>query len=681
MGVLDCTHPDIMEFVTAKRTPGRWNNFNVSINISDEFMERVQIDGTWELFHRAKPGPAILASGAYQRADGMWVYSRVNAREIYDLIMKSTYEYAEPGILFPDNANRNNNLHYAEKFLATNPCAEHWLPAYGCCDLGQLILPTFVNNAFSEDASFDFAAMEDTVRTLTRFLDNVLDVTKWPLEQQRQEAQNKRRIGIGFTGLGNTLTMLGLRYDDVLGRKIAVRIANVMRDAAYEASIELSRERGAFPLFNADKYLQVGTCASRLPESLRERIRLEGMRNSHLLSIAPTGTVSLAFADNASNGIEPAFSWGYVRKKRLAEGGDKHYDVFDHAFNVFFEQRAKPLLGEADAQAFKEAVFYNRPTFVRGGKEERVSAILPSSFVTALEMSADAHLRMMEAVQPFIDASISKTVNVPADYPFEDFKGLYLAAWKAGLKGLATYRPNDILGSVLSVATEKTPEATVEVQVAKDIDPLTVVIEKRPSGRMEGVTERIDYFNQEGKQSVYVTINFQDVDGVIDGQPVTINRPAEVFLQGVPGSVPQEWVALAARTLSLVARANLLHKALADMRQVPSDRGTVRFGYYEKEDGTRVPRTHKSEVGAVAYAVQEILRERGYLDVDGNVIPARVQAKAQLAVPSEVAESPKDLPTPGLMHGKECVECGAHAVIKKDGCEQCTNCGHMGTCG
>ncbi len=683
MGVLDCTHPDLLEFVAAKRTPGRWNNFNVSICISDAFMEHVEVDGTWELFHRAKPGPAIIANGAFQRADGMWVYSRVNAREVYDSIMKSTYDYAEPGILFPDNANRNNNLQYAEKFLATNPCAEHWLPAYGCCDLGQLILPTFVSNAFSEEASFDFAAFQDTVQTLTRFLDNVLEVTKWPLEQQRQEAQNKRRIGIGFTGLGNTLTMLGLRYDDEMGRKFAARISEVMRDAAYLASIELARERGVFPLFNSDKYLADGTCASRLPEPIKERIRVNGMRNSHLLSIAPTGTVSLAFADNASNGIEPAFSWGYVRKKRLAGGGDKHYDVFDHAFNLFFEHKAKPLLGETAAQTFKEAVFYNRPSFIRDGKEVQVSDILPSCFVTALEMTADAHLRMMEAVQPYIDASISKTVNVPADYPFEDFKGLYLDAWKAGLKGLATYRPNAILGSVLSVATDKAPEAKSKAQAmpeVPDIDPLSVVIEKRPPGRMNGITERIDYYNTEGRQSVYLTVNFQDVEGVVGGKVVTVNRPIELFLQGVPGAVPQEWVALAARTLSLVARANLLHKALADLRQVPSDRGNVRYGFYEKEDGTRVPRTHRSEVGAIAYAIQEILRERGYLDVDGNLIPTRVQAKSQLALTDAEPAQTVAIKT-GLMHGIECGECGAHAVIKKDGCDYCTNCGSLGTCG
>jgi ribonucleoside-diphosphate reductase alpha chain len=304
--------------------------------------------------------------------------------------------------------------------LYLSNCAEQPLPSYGCCCLGSISLTPFVLDPFTPQARFDEAAFGEVAAVATRMLDNVLDVTVWPLPQQAQEAANKRRVGLGFTGLGDALAMLGLRYDEEPARAMARRISEVMRDAAYAASVELARERGAFPLFNADLYLRKGSFASRLPAALKERIRTHGLRNSHLLSIAPTGTISLAFADNASNGIEPPFSWSYTRKKRMADGGFKEYAVEDHAWRLWHHLRG------ADAP-------------------------LPPAFVTALEMSAEAHAAMVAAVAPFIDTSISKTVNVPADYPYEDFQGLYMTAWQSGLKGLATYRPNNVLGAVLSV--------------------------------------------------------------------------------------------------------------------------------------------------------------------------------------------------------------------------------------
>ncbi|MDZ5457769.1 ribonucleotide reductase N-terminal alpha domain-containing protein [Azohydromonas lata] len=304
--------------------------------------------------------------------------------------------------------------------LVTGQCAEQPLPSYGCCCLGSISLTPFVRDPFTPQASFDEAAFADVSAVATRMLDNVLDVTVWPLPQQAQEAASKRRVGLGFTGLGDALAMLNLRYDEEPARAMARRISEVMRDAAYGASVELARERGAFPLFNADLYLRKGSFASRLPAPLKERIRAHGLRNSHLLSIAPTGTISLAFADNASNGIEPPFSWSYTRKKRMADGGFKEYAVEDHAWRLFHH------LHGADTP-------------------------LPRAFVTALEMSAEAHAAMVAAVAPCIDTSISKTVNVPADYPYEDFQGLYMTAWRSGLKGLATYRPNNVLGAVLSV--------------------------------------------------------------------------------------------------------------------------------------------------------------------------------------------------------------------------------------
>jgi len=304
--------------------------------------------------------------------------------------------------------------------LYVHNCAEQPLPPYGCCCLGSIDLTRFVREAFAQKASFDFDAFGKVVEVAVRMLDNVLEVTAWPLEAQRREAMAKRRVGLGFTGLGDALIMLRLRYDSQAAREMAARISEAMRDRAYAASAGLAKERGAFPLFNADLYLSGSCFAARLPEGIKVQVRAQGIRNSHLLSIAPTGTISLAFADNASNGIEPPFSWTYTRKKRMADGTLQEFPVEDHAW-----------------RRYKAA----------GGDMER----LPPYFVTALELSAAAHEQMVAAVAPYIDTGISKTVNVPEDYPYGEFKDLYFAAWKSGLKGLATYRPNKVLGSVLSV--------------------------------------------------------------------------------------------------------------------------------------------------------------------------------------------------------------------------------------
>jgi ribonucleoside-diphosphate reductase alpha chain len=519
MGVLRCDHPDIEEFIHAKDS-GDLKNFNISVGVTDAFMEAVQADAEFSLVHRAEPGVAQKEAGAHQ-AGGLWVYRKVRARDLWEQVMHSTYDHAEPGVLFLDRINADNNLSYCETIASTNPCGEQPLPSYGCCCLGSIDLTRFVLDPFEPHARFDEDGFTTLCKVSVRMLDNVLDVTVWPLPQQQEEARNKRRVGLGFTGLGDALIMLNLRYDTQPARDMASRISELMRDAAYDASVDLAQERGPFPLFNADLFLRKGNFASRLPQRLRERIRAHGLRNSHLLSIAPTGTISLAFADNASNGIEPAFSWRYTRKKRMADGGFKEYAVEDHAWRLY-----RHLKGE--------------------------DAPLTPAFVTALEMSAQDHAAMVAAVAPCIDTAISKTVNVPVDYPYADFQNLYVQAWQSGLKGLATYRPNAVLGSVLSTA----PSASAAVMTLNDANqrlalerlPAPVLSSLRWPGRPElpggNAAWTFMVHHPFGEFALFVGVLAGD-----DGRP----RPFEVWVNGA--EQPRGLGALA-KTLSMDLRAN-----------------------------------------------------------------------------------------------------------------------------
>lgn len=684
LGALRVDHPDIEEFIVAKRTEGRWNGFNVSVYVTDDFMEALAVDGDWELVHKARPGIGVMTSDVRQREDGKWIWRVVKARDLWDKIMRSNYEFAEPGILFGDTINRLNNLSYVETITCTNPCGEQPLPDYGCCDLGPIDLTRFVMKPFTPNACFDYDTFSAAVAIQNRFLDNVLDATYWPLEKQKVEAHNKRRIGIGFTGLGNALAMLNIKYSSEQAAIVAAEISKTMALAAYRASIELAKEKGPFPLFNAEQYLNGTNFASQLPQDIQDDIRKFGIRNSHLLSIAPVGTMSLALCDNASNGVEPPFSLGYIRKKREDNGDFKEYLVLDHGLRVYLSL----LEDREQAALIEEAICSGKQTFTYNGQELAVKACLPESLETAMEITAEEHLRVMAAVQRWIDSAISKTVNVAVDYPFEDFKLIYERGWKMGCKGISTYRPNAILGSVLSEikAEESTDSTPGEIN-----DFLHRYLPHRGDDDFPGVSKRVTFITPDGEKRFRLQLAFDERNFHLNGHDIVVYRPMEVFVETSPNDVPAEWTDAFSINLSLAGRAGLRHyiRTLEKMREVEG-RGSIRYGWFNKPDGTRVPRYHSSAIAIVAYVIQEELKKRNIIDEDGKAVdysnltavehvkvnPALFPVEKGIVDSSVTAET-----AGGLINGKLCGECGAHAVVKRDGCSFCTNCGAQGSCG
>jgi ribonucleoside-diphosphate reductase alpha chain len=423
MATLRCDHPDIGDFIRIKHDPQRLRHFNLSVLVTDAFMQAVRDDSDWPLVF---PLGSREVADAENTVERMWsgsslpvrcrVHRTLKARALWDDIMRATYDYAEPGVIFIDRVNALNNLHYSETISATNPCGELPLPPYGACDLGSINLTQFVRAPFTPQAKLDFDAITETATIATRFLDNVTDLSRFPLARQAEAARNTRRIGLGLTGLGDALIMLGLRYDSAEATRLAADAMRGIGEAAYRASIELAREKGAFANLDRAKHV-AGRFIAALPDDIRAGIAKHGIRNSHLTAIAPTGTISL-LANNVSSGLEPVYRFEYRRRMREADGSLSEHAVSDYAFRQYRELHGP-------------------------------SAPLTPAFVTAADIAPGRHLAMQAALQPWVDSAISKTINVPRDSDFASFRSLYDEAYALGLKGCTTFRPNPVTGQVL----------------------------------------------------------------------------------------------------------------------------------------------------------------------------------------------------------------------------------------
>jgi len=431
MATLRCDHPDIEEFIRIKQDATKLRHFNLSVLVSDAFMQAVHADTDWPLVFPLGSREVVSAESTVER---VWsgsvtpvrcrIHRTVRARQLWDQIMQATYDYAEPGVIFIDRINELNNLGYTERISATNPCGELPLPPYGACNLGSINLTQFVRQPFSEHAVFDFDAIAETATVATRLLDNVTDLSRFPLEQQAQVVRSTRRIGLGLTGLGDALIQLGIPYGTPAAANVAGEVMRCITEAAYRTSVALAREKGAFPRLDRHRHLAAPFIA-HLPEDIRAGIAQYGIRNSHLTAIAPTGTISL-LANNVSSGLEPVYRFEYTRRVRESDGTLREHAVTDYAFRLFRELRG-------------------------------AQAPLTAAFVTAGEISPYMHLDMQSALQPWVDSAISKTINVPQDYSFERFQSLYEYAYSKGLKGCTTFRPNPVTGQVLVDVDEPAP--------------------------------------------------------------------------------------------------------------------------------------------------------------------------------------------------------------------------------
>jgi ribonucleoside-diphosphate reductase alpha chain len=604
MATLRCDHPDIEAFIEAKREPGRLRMFNLSVLVTDAFMAAVKADAPWNLVF------------------GDTIYRTVPARALWDRIMQATYDYAEPGVIFIDRINRRNNLAYCEKISATNPCGEQPLPPYGACLLGSINLASLVRRPFEPEAALDLDRLAELVPLAVRMMDNVVDVSRFPLPQQAAEAEAKRRIGLGVTGLADALIMCGTRYGSPAAIGLTERWMAAIRRAAYGASIDLAAEKGAFPLFDREAYL-AGESIGELDADLRDGIAKHGIRNALLTSIAPTGTISL-LADNVSSGLEPVFSFRYTRTVLLRDGTRKDEEVSDHAYRLF-----RSLKGEEEP--------------------------LPDYFADAQSLTPDDHVVMQAAVQKYIDSSISKTINVPADIAFDRFKDVYLKAYDLGCKGCTTYRPNEVTGSVLSVREQGAPAPAPIEAVQPAAGPAEVAARRAEGGdvihltqplsrpdALQGRTYKLRW--PESDHAMYITIN----DVMQDGR----RRPFEIFVNS-KNMDHYAWTVGLTRMISAVfRRGGDVSFVVEELKAVFDPRGGAWM------EGRYVP----SLLAAIGDVIARHLVEIGFM----AEAPGEAQPLRQVAIPGEGA----------ARHLASCPRCGVAALIRQEGCVQCTNCGY-----
>ncbi|SIO39679.1 ribonucleoside-diphosphate reductase class II [Rhodovulum sp. ES.010] len=562
MATMRCDHPDIEDFITAKQDPARLRNFNLSVLVTDAFMEAVKADGPWELKFGDK------------------VYHTVEARDLWNTIMRATYDYAEPGVIFIDRINQMNNLAYCETIAATNPCGEQPLPPYGACLLGSINLARLVRDPFESIAELDEAELDALVATSVRMMDNVVDVSRFALDQQAQEAQAKRRIGLGLTGLADALLMVGLRYGSDEAARQTERWLHRIARAAYLASVELAKEKGAFPLFDAEKYLESGAL-THMDEDVRAAIAEHGIRNALLTSIAPTGTISL-YAGNVSSGIEPVFAYSYTRKVLQRDGSRTEEEVVDYAVQMWREKH-----GDAD---------------------------LPDYFVNAQTLTPAEHVKMQAAAQKWVDSSISKTINCPEDIGFDAFKDVYLQAYETGCKGCTTYRPNDVTGSVLSVSesSDKTPETESGADVVYLSDPLD-----RPHA-LEGNTYKLKWPDSE--HAIYITIN----DIVIGGR----RRPFEVFINSKNMEHFAWTVALTRMVSAVFRRGGDVSFVVEELKAVFDPRGGAWM------QGRYIP----SILAAIGGVIERHLISIGFIESEGKGL--KTDPRAEVMAVGEAPRGP-----------------------------------------
>jgi ribonucleoside-diphosphate reductase alpha chain len=634
MGTMRCDHPDIEAFIDAKADPGRLRNFNLSVLVTDAFMQAVDADGEWPLVF------------------GSRVFRTVRARALWDRIMRATYDYAEPGVIFIDRINARNNLSYCETIRATNPCGEQPLPPYGACLLGSINLAQLVQQPFTSAAKLDEGRLAEVAALSVRFLDDIIDVSAYPLPVQREEALAKRRIGLGITGLADALVMCGVRYGSLDAERLAGQWMSVVENSAYLASAGLAAERGPFPLYAAQSFSESPN-VQRLDPGVRDGIARSGVRNGCLTSIAPTGTISL-LAGNVSSGIEPVFEHRYSRRIREAGDSIREETVEDYAYQVF-----RSVAGP--------------------------DAPLPGSFVTAGELTPTEHLRMQAAVQAHVDSSISKTINCDEAIEFDGFRSIYREAYALGLKGCTTYRPNAVTGAVLVSSTgskSRVPLATghpagAEYRDASAIgsvreanaappvpaDPADLLRQPEKGGVvymatplerepvLAGFTYKLKWGGSD--HAIYVTINDIERDGR--------RRPFEVFIN-TKNLEHYAWTVALTRMISAVfRRGGDVSFVVEELQAVFDPQGG------QWMDGRYVP----SLLAAIGDIIERHLARIGFLQRSAGVSASEAPSSGVTAPGDAFVES--HVPRQA---SRRCPRCHAGAMVMQSGCWVCRDCGY-----